>query len=171
LLLVSGFAEQACARYAIEATAYESTYLARFRALAKRYPAKAPDVLLNDLVAATPGDEGKWFAAAKSAGLYEPAIALANAAATDPKTLTRAARDFADREPRFAMEASLAALRWFGAGYGFDVTSLDVIEAYDHGWRSAERLGEQEIFAARARELLTAGDDFVRRSLRTRIAV
>jgi len=31
----------------------------RFRSLAKRYPSKAPNVLLTDLVASTPGDDGK----------------------------------------------------------------------------------------------------------------
>ena len=42
---------------------------------------------------ATPGEEGKWFAAAKDAGLYDEAIALARRTPTDPRTLARAARD------------------------------------------------------------------------------
>src|SRR6266852_4299971 len=36
-----------------------------------------------------PGDEDKWFAAAKEAGLYDEALALASASACDPRTLTR----------------------------------------------------------------------------------
>ncbi len=170
LLLQSGRADEAYARYAIEASGYESTYLARFRALAKRYPTKDPAVLLSDLVTATPGSEGKWFAAAKSAGLFESAIALANASPTDPKTLTRAARDFIADQPTFAMEAALAALRWFGAGYGFDVTSLDVIEAYDCGARAAKQLEQSAAFAARTRETLAGADRFVRDALRLRLA-
>ena len=87
-----------------------STYLATFRAVASKYPDRAPSDILRDLVASTPGEEGKWFAAAKSAGLYEEAIELANRTPCDPKTLTRAARDLTETEPRFALEAGLAAL-------------------------------------------------------------
>ena len=60
--------------------------------------------------------EGKWFAAAKDAKLFDEAIALANATPCDPKTLTRAARDFAQTNPAFAVEAGLAALRWLVRG-------------------------------------------------------
>lgn len=58
-------------------------------------PAHEPS--LSDLVRLTPGDEGKWFAAAKDARLFDEAIALANQTPCDPKTLTRAARDSAGR--------------------------------------------------------------------------
>jgi hypothetical protein len=44
------------------------------------------------LAARTPGEEGRWFAAAKPAGLYDQAIVLANRSPCDPRTLTRAAR-------------------------------------------------------------------------------
>ena len=43
-----------------------------------------------------------------------------------PKTLTRAARDFADERPEFAVEAGLAALRWLVEGYGYEITGADV---------------------------------------------
>ncbi len=79
LLLQSGMSEEAYRRYAIAALAYESTYIARFRSLAKKYPSIAPATLLADLVASTPGESGKWFAAAKSAALFDEAIALAAA--------------------------------------------------------------------------------------------
>lgn len=52
-----------------------------------------------------------WFAAAKSAGLYEEAVKLANKTPCDPRTLTRAARDNEEKKPRFAVEAGMAALR------------------------------------------------------------
>jgi len=171
LLLQSGMADEAYARYAITASADESTYLARFRSLTKRYSSKAPSVLLTDLVASTPGDDGKWFAAAKWAGLFDVAIELANRGPTDPKTLARAARDYLDEQPAFAMESSLAALRWFGAGYGFDVIALDIMKAYDYGWSAAERLGETDAFIARVRATIAAAGGFVRDSLRSRIAI
>jgi hypothetical protein len=166
LLLQSGMSEEAYRRYAIAAVTYESTYLARFRSLAKKYPTKAPATLLADLVASTPSESGKWFAAAKSAGLFDEAIALVNADPTDPKTLNRAARDHVGDQPGFALEASLAALHWFGRGYGFDITSLDIVEAYGHGLRAAESLGRADEFRTRAAAIIQNGDSFVRDALR-----
>jgi hypothetical protein len=43
--------------------------------LAKKYPNKPRAVVLSDLVRFTPGDEGKWFAAAKDAKLFDEAVA------------------------------------------------------------------------------------------------
>lgn len=120
-LLSSGLADEAFARYAIAAN-QGTTFLATFRAIAKKYPTQAPAKTLADLVASTPGQEGKCFAAAKDAGLYDEAIALARRRPCDPLTLTRAARDFAVTQPRFAVEAGLAALHWTTAGYGYEMT-------------------------------------------------
>ena len=97
ILLASGHSDEAYARYAISANR-AATYLGWFRAVAKKYPDKPAPAVLADLVRHTPGDEGKWFAAAKDAKLFDEAVALANAAPCDPKTLTRAARDFAQDE-------------------------------------------------------------------------
>jgi len=137
ILLSSGMAEEAYDRYAIEANR-KATYLGTFTAIAKKYPHKDPAVILNDLVATTPGDEGKWFAAAKSAGLYDAAIELANRTPCDPKTLTRAARDAEVDDPSFAVEAGMAALRWLVEGYGYEITGLDVWAAYSHTMKAAE---------------------------------
>ena len=76
---------------------------------------------MRDQIQSTPGEEGKWFATAKEVGLLDLAIELANRSPTDPQTLTRAGRDFMDRNPVFALEAGLAALRWLGQGYGYKV--------------------------------------------------
>jgi len=57
---------------------------------------------------------------------------VANTTPCDPKTLTRAARDFAQTNPVFAVEAGLAALRWLVRGYGYEVAPLDVRAAYSH---------------------------------------
>jgi hypothetical protein len=86
--------------------------------IVRKYPQKDPERILRDLVARTPGDEGKWFAAAKEAGLWELAIELAKASPCDPKTPTRAARDFTESHPLFALEAGLMALHWLAKGYG-----------------------------------------------------
>jgi hypothetical protein len=167
LLMSSGMAEEAYTRYAIEAN-QKTTYLATFRAIAKKYPNKEPGDILTDLVTGTPGNEGKWFAAAKSVGLYDEAAELANRSPCDPKTLTRAARDMAETEPRFALEAGMAALRWLVEGYGYEITGLDVQVAYDHTMKAAGREGCKPETFERIRQLVakeTYGERFVTKIL------
>jgi hypothetical protein len=158
ILLASGLAEEAYSRYAIAAN-QKTTYLAAFRAIVKKYPHKKPADILKDLVVSTPGNEGKWFAAAKSAGLYDEAIELANRTPCDPRTLTRAARDMAETEPRFAVEAGVAALRWLVEGYGYEITGLDVRAAYDCTMKAAGNAKCKPETSNRIRELV-AGENF-----------
>jgi len=77
VLLDAGFVDEAYARYAVEAT-YSTTNLATFKAVAKKYPGIPKETILRDLVASQPGQEGKWFAAAKDSDLFELAIELVN---------------------------------------------------------------------------------------------
>ncbi len=58
------------------------------------------------------------------------AAGLANASLCDPKKLTRAARDFVDKNPEFALKAGLAAMRWLPAGYGYEVSGANLWPAY-----------------------------------------
>lgn len=155
ILLASGRMEEAYRRYALTATRGTS-HLATYRSLARKYPGKKPEELLADLVATTPGDEGKWFATAKELGLLDEAIRLANKAPCDPKTLTRAARDFADVRPEFAVEAGLAALRWLAQGYGYEITGADVWDAYRHTMKAAERAGRAGEVRDRVRTLVAS---------------
>lgn len=117
ILLAAGLPEEAYARYAFEANR-SGTHLATFRALEKKYPQKAREDILRDLVASTPGEEGKWFAAAKEAGFLDLALGLAERTPCDPRTLTRVAKDHLEKAPAFAMGAGLAALHWLAEGYG-----------------------------------------------------
>jgi len=158
ILLSTGRTEEAYCEYAFAANR-KPTYLAAFRAVVSKYPDRAPSAILRDLVASTRGEEGKWFAAARSAGLYNEAIELANRTPCDPKTLTRAARDMAETEPRFAMEAGLAALRWIAEGYGYEITGLDVREAHDRTMRAAEIIGCREDALNRIRKLAGKNSD------------
>lgn len=123
---------------------------------------------MKDLLASTPGNEGKWFAAAKSAGLYDEALELANRTPCDPRTLTRAARDMADTKPRFALESGVAALRWLVAGYGYEITGLDVLSAYGCTMKAAENAACGRATFQRIRELVAGeilGERFVTRIL------
>src|SRR6266545_659553 len=122
ILLSSGMAEEAYERFAVVAN-QRSSYLATFRAITGKYPRRQPAAVLRDLVASTPAQEGKWFAAAKDAELYDAAIALAGRSPCDPRTLTRAARDCAETQPGFAVEAGMLALHWLVQGHGDEVTA------------------------------------------------
>jgi hypothetical protein len=135
------------------------TYLATFRAVAKKYPHKPASAILADLVATTPGDEGKWFAAAKDAGLYDEALGLASRTPCDPRTLARAARDYADKQPAFAVGAGLLALNWLAQGYGYEITSVDVWDAYRATLAAAEQSGSSAEIKARIRQIVASESD------------
>lgn len=157
ILLSSGSWRDAYDRYAIEANR-KGTYLATFRAIERKYPEIDPDVIIRDLANSTPGDEGKWFAAAKSAGLYAEAVALANQSPCDPRTLTRAAKDMVAKNPDFSRSAGLAALRWLSLGHGYEVTATDVRQAFDYTMGAARVLErEGDTIRGIRRLMMTAG--------------
>jgi hypothetical protein len=155
LLLSAGMVDEAYQRYGVSANR-AGTYLASFRAVAKKYPHKAATEILSDLVRSTPGDEGKWFAAAKEAGLFDEALALASRTPCDPRTLTRAARDHAEKQPAFAVGAGLLAMHWLAEGYGYEVTADDVWATYGSTLAAAKRQGIEVEAKARIRKLLEA---------------
>ncbi len=159
ILFESGMMEEAYHRYAIQANR-RNTYLATFRAIVKKYPHRDKREILADLVASTPGEEGKWFATAKSIGLLDEAIDLANRSPCNPQTLVRAARDMRESDPEFAMQAGMTALRWMLVGHGNDLTAADVLAALRFTMESAARVGKQEDALAALRELMgTKGAD------------
>ncbi len=172
ILISSGLHEEAYQRYGLSA-AVGNSYLARFRAVAKRYPMKDKSQILSDLIATTPGEEGKWFATAKEIKLYDLALELANRSHCDPKTLARAARDYLDTEPVFALGSAKAALRWLGEGWGYEVTSADVVEAYDRAMDAASRLNKIDDVTGQIRQLVESNESasmqFVRQALQARM--
>jgi hypothetical protein len=157
ILLSSGMVDEAYTRYGVRANR-GGTYLATFRSVSKKYPHKAAGEILADLVKTTPGDEGKWFAAAKDAGLYDDALALASRTPCDPRTLGRAARDYAKKQPAFAVGAGLLALYWLVQGYGYEITSDDVWVAYQSTLSAAERHGSAAEVKERIRRMVAAED-------------
>ena len=140
LLLDAGRVDEAYARYGIQATS-ANTHIATFRAIVKRYPGIESHRILGDLIASTPGEEGKWFATAKTLKHYDLALGLARRAPVDPKTLVRAARDHVKNQPAFALEIALMALHWMARGEGYELTGVDVSSARDHAVAAAQTLG------------------------------
>jgi len=173
VLLSSGMIDEAYREYGLQAN-QAGTYLTWFRAVQRKYPHKRPADILDDLVRDTPGDEGKWFAAAKSAELFEEAVALANRSPCSPQTLTRAARDFSEKNPDFALEAGLAALRWLVQGFGYEITGLDVLDAFSCTMKAAEKAGRAEETLHEVRALVAAetfGERFVTKILGSRLGL
>jgi len=155
LMLSSGLVDEAYERYGLRANR-RGTYLATFRAVARKYPQKSSQEVLADLVDSTPGEEGKWFAAAKDAGLFDDAIELARTGPCDPKTLNRASRDFVDKQPRFSLEAGLLALHWLARGFGYEITSADVWSAYTSTMKAGSSLGRSKETTAQIKQIVAA---------------
>jgi hypothetical protein len=157
IVLSSGLADEAYRRYGLRANR-AGTYLATFQAVARKYPHKSPSEILHDLMQTTPGNEGKWFAAAKEEGLYAEALELASASPCDPRTLSRAARDLTAQQPDFAIGAGLLALHWLARGFGHEVTGSDVWTAFSSTVAAAERTGRAPEVRARIRQIISDED-------------
>lgn len=127
--------------YALTSEA-KSTNLATFRSIAKKYTEKIPRDILNDLIQKS-AEKGKWFATAKTIGEYELAIELISENPCDPHTINRAARDFKDSKPEFAMQCALHALYWMAEDYAYELSALDVVSAYGYAVEMSEKLQTQ----------------------------
>ncbi|MBE0656470.1 MAG: hypothetical protein IH602_02205 [Bryobacteraceae bacterium] len=113
--------------------------LTNFRQIAKKYPEVDPHRILANLADAS-GDLRRWFAAAKDAGHLDLALRFAKTGRTDPKTLSRALRDFLEFDPVFALRIGRMAVDRILAGYGYEITALDLAGARDHFLAAARRL-------------------------------
>jgi hypothetical protein len=159
VLLEAGRRTEAYEKFALEANR-ATTCLATYRLVSRKYPEIDPGRVLSDLIGTTPGEEGKWFATAKTLKRFDLAMQLAWESPCDPKTLIRAARDNAGKNPSFAAEVALAALHWICQGRGYELTALDVQMAYQLACEAGHRLGQSERVALRIRTVLqpTSGE-------------
>ncbi len=153
VLLQAGRRTEAYEKHALEANR-ASIYLATCRLVSRKYPEIDADRLLTDLIATTPGEEGKWFATAKTLKRFDLAMQLAWKSPCDPKTLIRAARDNVGKAPAFAAEVALAALHWICQGRGYELTALDVLTAYRLATEAGEALGQSAQVALRIQTML-----------------
>lgn len=172
VLLSAGLVDEAYTLYAPGANR-KQTYLAWFRAVLKKYPLKQPVEVLNHLVQYTPGNEGKWFVAAKEAKLFDEALDLAKQTPCDPKALTRAARDFSARQPKFAYEAGLLALQRLLEGYCFEISYVDVYNAFDFTIAAARNADAVEDAYQRIRLMVENpifAEGMVKKSIRAKLA-
>ncbi|MEZ4383754.1 MAG: hypothetical protein R3A79_20650 [Nannocystaceae bacterium] len=150
VLLAAGRRDEAYAEFAQRANRRQN-YLTTFRCLVAKYPEREPATILSDLIAASPGEEGRWFATARSLRYFNLAAEIAQRAPCDPRTLNRAAGERLVRDPSFALDVALASLRWIAEGHGHVIDGVDVLDAYDIAVEAARRLGR--LAAARERML------------------
>ncbi len=57
----------------------------------------------------------------------------------EPSTLIRSGRDFAEKEPAFAAQVSLCAIKHLLNGRGYEPTERDILDAYKYLTESAAR--------------------------------
>ena len=157
VLLSSGLYEEAYEKFGLLWTERNSK-LSTFRAISKKYPQIDKKRILEDLIANSPGEEGKWFATAKEIGEFELATELALKSPCDPRTLNRAAAKHIESNPEFSMKTALASLFWLCGGYGYEVSSFDVMDAYKLSVQAGERLGEVEAVRSKIKHLLSQSD-------------
>jgi len=142
ILVRQGREEDAYRRFGLP-TASGNTYLAIWRDLVKRYPDLDARMILEDLIA-THGSKGKWFAAAKTARFLDIALDCAAQHDAAPATLIRAARDLKLKEPDFAAQVAVCAVRHLVQGRGYEPSPLDIDEAVEHLMVATGRIGASE---------------------------
>jgi len=155
VLLEAGRCDEAYERYGLIAS-QATTNLTTFRKITKKYPDRDSRQILTDLIDAH-GLPGKWFAAAKDAGLFDIALECAKDRSSEPATLIRAARDFTDRDPDFAAQVAMCALRNLFAGSGYEPTTIDVLHAYQYLVAAANQAGISDWAKAEIERMLEIG--------------
>lgn len=138
LLLQLGRPDEAYRVYGLP-NASGTTYLATYRSLVKRYPDRDTRAILVDLMEEH-GASGKWFAAAKDAGHLDIALDCAAQSSVEPATLIRAARDFQQKDPKFAATVALQAVSHLLNGRGYEPTRTDVENAIRYLHQAARKI-------------------------------
>jgi len=139
ILLTAGRREEAYRQFSVTAN-QANVGLATFQRITRKYPEIDRRGVLADL-AERSGDPGRWFAAAKSDGHLDLALKFAEMGCTEPRTLSRASRDFLNSEPLFAFRVGRLAIERILAGDGYEITALDLLRACDHFLAAASHLG------------------------------
>ena len=128
-LIDMGRIEEAYERYGLKVPSY-GTNLNIYRGICKKYPTIDKRKVLLDLIAKS-GIKGKWFAAAKTAGQLDIALECAMTGDCDPATLLRATRDFAEKDPEFALRVGIEAVMIYLTGSFYDpIEPIDIRMAF-----------------------------------------
>ena len=167
-----GRTEEAYRRYGLYAHR-AGTYLATFRAVAKVYPSVPRAQIFSDLIATTPGEEGKWFATAKELGLYDIALKLVRSRPVIRRPSHAQPAILPSENLLLHKARDLRRSTGSPCGHGYEITSIDVWGAYHSTLKAAEHLGSISDTKARIRQLVAqeAGGGFVRQILGRELAL
>ena len=143
ILLSSGLIDEAYARYGVRANR-GGTYLATFRAVAKKYPHKAarrdPRRSREDHARrrgqVVRGGEGRG-PLRRGARAREPHAVRSQRRSRAPRATTPRS------SPASRSAPGCSALSWLVQGYGYEITSVDVWDAYRATLLAADRLGSR----------------------------
>lgn len=139
ILLAAGRREEAYRRYALAANQAD-VGVTMFQRITAKYPEIDPRRILADL-ADWSSEPGRWFAAARNEGYLDVALGFAQSGRTEPRTLSRVARDFMGSEPLFAFQVGRLAVERILAGDGNEITALELLGACDDFLAAAGHLG------------------------------
>lgn len=167
-LLEAGRADEAYDKYGLRVVEY-GTYVSVYRSIVAKYPHRDKRQILVDLMGKS-GEKGKWFAAAKDAGFLDIALDCARTSQAKPSTLLRATRDFAGKDPEFAVEVGIESIRSLFSGASYELpTGADVAAHYDVLMGVAEKHGLKERAKAELSKLAlrhsASRDHFLREAL------
>jgi len=154
VLIEVGRIEEAYETYGLDIPSYR-TYLNIYRGICKKYPSIDRRKILLDCIERT-GNNGKWFASAKEAGFLDIAIECAQGSGANPDVLLRACRDFAKKEPEFAVQVGIQGIiKLVSEIFYEEVFPFEVVQAYELVQKVAVGSGRREEFKAQlGREVL-----------------
>jgi hypothetical protein len=142
-LLEAGCAEEAYKRYGLRCLE-GNTYLNQFRRIVRKYPMIERRKILEDLINAT-SSPSVWFSASRQSGFLDLALKCALFGSVNPSTLINSSRDLIEEEPDFAHQVAMRALEHIIAGDYYEVTLLEVVEAYGLAMRGAAANHQEKI--------------------------
>jgi len=154
VLIDVGRIEEAYETYGLDIPSY-GTYLNIYSGICKKYPSIDRRKILLDCIERT-GSKGKWFASAKEAGFLDIALECAQGSGANPDVLLRACRDFAVKEPEFAVQVGIQGIiKLVSEIFYEEVYPFEVVQAYELVEGVATHSGRREEFKAQlGREIL-----------------
>ncbi len=153
ILLKEGRVEEAYKKYGLMIP-FEATGLATLSAIRKKYSTISPQRILSDLLDADPGNERRYFAAARKIGMVELAIELAEKFDVEPKTITTACKDYLEKDSELSLKFGMLALQKYTDGFGYEPEFGDIQKCHDLVCMAAERAGKKDETARNIEEMV-----------------
>jgi len=168
VLIDMGKIEEAYDKYGLKVPSY-GTNLNIYRGVCKKYPTIDKRKVLLDLIEKK-GIKGKWFAAAKTAGQLDIALECAMTGDSDPDTLLRATRDFADKDSEFALKIGIEAVMIYLTGSFYDpIAPIDIRAAFTKLTSASDQSNSQQWVQAELSKRVLKESNRIKHDLRETI--